>query len=214
VALAAALGSQTTTAMVQVELADAAAQTAVLYAAGQPMAAGIAPRADGFLKALARARLARTLGLVSALGALGAVIFLLWFFPRSAGPALRPLLDQDKLQGSWQVLAIEKVGQPREENPRMRFVFAGDQLTVVVVGTELQPMRVVLNPSQEPKTVDFTMQTGKILRAIYQLDGDSLQLCLDFDMAGTGGKRPTSFRPEAGGALLGLRREQPLPNRP
>jgi hypothetical protein len=52
-ALAAALGNQATAATVRAELADAAAQTAVHYAAGQPLAAGIATLADGFLKALA-----------------------------------------------------------------------------------------------------------------------------------------------------------------
>jgi hypothetical protein len=54
------------------------------------------------------------------------------------------------------------------------------------------------------------MFPGKTLLGIYQVDEDSLTLCLDFDPAETGGKRPTSFhtQPNAPGVnLFILRRE-------
>jgi RNA polymerase sigma factor (sigma-70 family) len=210
-ALAATLGSQATRAAVQADLAHAAVQTAARYAAAQPVATGVATLADGFLKALARSRLTRTLGWGLVLGALIALLLLLWFFPQTASS---PPSDQDRLQGTWQVVAIEKVDQPREDNPRTKGVFAGNQLTLVVTGIQLPPMQFVLHPSHNPRAVDFTMQSGKVLKGIYQVNGDSLLLCLDFDMAGRGGKRPASFRPEPGGALIVFRREQPLPARP
>jgi RNA polymerase sigma factor (sigma-70 family) len=213
-ALAAALGSQAATVAVRAELANAAIQAGLHYATGQPIAAGVARLADGFLKTLARGRLTFTLGLVSVLGAIVTVVFLLWFFPRSAGSALVPQSDQDKLQGSWQVVAVERVGGARGENPDMQFVFAGNQVTMVVRGNQSPPMDFVVDSSQEPKAVDFTTQGGTILRGIYQVDGESLQLCVDFDEARKGGKRPGSFRPEAGGALFVLRRWKPLSDRP
>jgi RNA polymerase sigma factor (sigma-70 family) len=212
-ALAAALGSQAATVAVRAELANAAVQAGLHYATGQPIAAGVARLADGFLKALARDRLTVTLGLVTVLGVIVTVVFLLWFFSRSAGLALVPQSDLDKLQGSWQVVAVERVGQARAENPGIQFVFAGNQVTMVVQGNQSPPMFFVLDPSQEPKAVDFTMQDGKSLLGIYQVDGESLQLCVDFDQAGKGGKRPTSFRPEGGGALFVMRREMPLLDR-
>jgi RNA polymerase sigma factor (sigma-70 family) len=204
--LAAVLGRHAAAATVRAELADAAVEAGVHYAAGQPVAAGVAAVADGFLKALAKARLLITLGLVSALGGVVAVVLLLWLLPRDtgpagapapAGPAPAPQADREKLQGSWQAVRIEKGGQP-PENPDLRFAFAGDQLTLIVAGIQTAPMRYVLDPSREPKAIDFTMPTGKILLGIYQLDGDSLKLCLDYDLAGVGGKRPATFRPPPG----------------
>jgi hypothetical protein len=45
------------------------------------------------------------------------------------------------------------------------------------------------------------------LQGIYQVDGDSLLVCLDYNLAGTGAKRPSAFRPPPGGVLFTLRRE-------
>jgi RNA polymerase sigma factor (sigma-70 family) len=210
-ALAAALESHAAGATVQAGLAKAAVHAGVRYGAGQPVAAGIAALADGFLKALSRARLTSGLGLVSALGLV--VVFLLWFPWRGAGPAASPEADREKLQGSWQVVSIEKVGQ-LEANPEMKFVFADNQLTLIVAGIRTPPMLFVLDPSQEPKAIDYSMPAGKVLRGIYQVDGDSLQLCLDYDVAGTGGKRPTAFRPQPDAPVLVLRRERAEPDRP
>jgi uncharacterized protein (TIGR03067 family) len=103
------------------------------------------------------------------------------------------------------------VGQGRGENPGVHFVFAGNQVSMVGRGNQAPPMRFVLDSSQEPKAVDFTTQDGAILRGIYQVDGESLQLCVDF---GEGGNRPASFRPEAGNTLFVMRREKALPGRP
>src|SRR5262249_39403214 len=160
------------TAAVRAELARAAVRTAVRFAAGQPVAAGVAALADGFLKALARARLNLTLGLASALGTTVAAVGLFWFSLRGAGPASRPPSDHDKLQGGWQVLAIDKAGRPREDNPGLQFVFAGDQVTWFAEGGAAPPMHFVLDPSREPKAVDFTTQTGQIFRGIYRVDGN------------------------------------------
>jgi RNA polymerase sigma factor (sigma-70 family) len=213
-ALTAALASQASPPAVRAELASAAVQTALHYASSQPPATGVARLADGFLKAQARARLTITLGLVAAVAALILVVLLLWFFVHRSGLAFPPQTDQDRLQGSWQVLAMEKAGQPRAENPGMQFVFAGNQLTLSAGGAPAPSMRFVLGSAQEPKAIDFTRPDGKVLRGLYQLDGDSLQVCLDFDQAGPGAKRPTSFRPEPGVTLFIMRREQPLPGRP
>jgi RNA polymerase sigma factor (sigma-70 family) len=202
-ALAAALGSPAVRAAEQAGLAEAAVQAGVRYAAGQPVAAGVAALADGFLKALIRARLTSALGLLSALGVV--VVFLLWFHSRDAVPAASLQAEREKLQGSWQVVSIEKVGQV-EANPDMRFVFTDNHLTLVIEGIHL-PMRFVIDPSQEPKAIDYTFPSGKVVRGIYRVDGDSLQLCLDYDLAGTGGTRPTAFRPQPDAPVLLLRRE-------
>jgi RNA polymerase sigma factor (sigma-70 family) len=223
--LMAVLGRHAAAAPVRAGLADAAVQAGVHYAAGQPVAAGVAALADRCLKATAKARLLITLGLVSALVVGVALVSLLWFPGRAAGPGdvqapaapvPAPQADQEKLQGNWQALAIEKGGQ-QPVAADLRFNFMGDQLTLVVAGTRAAPMRYVLDPSRDPKSIDFAMQNGKILLGIYQVDQDSLKVCLDYDLAGVGGKRPTSFRPPRGDpevCLFVFRRVQAQPGGP
>jgi uncharacterized protein (TIGR03067 family) len=99
----------------------------------------------------------------------------------------------------------------------MGFRFTGSQWTMSGPGFQGAPMPFVLDPSQEPKAIDLTMFPGKTLLGIYQVDGDSLTLCLDFDPAGTGGRRPTTFRTQPNAPdvnLFVLRREPARPGGP
>jgi RNA polymerase sigma factor (sigma-70 family) len=208
--LAAALGRHAAATPVRAGLAEAAVQMGLRYAAGQAVGAGVATLADGFLKALLRARLTITFGLVSALAVVVAVVCLLWYRSRGAGagnppaPAARavatPQAEREKLQGSWQVVGMERAGQqvPAQANQGFQgygFRFTGSRWTMSVPGgPPMAPMPFVLDPSQEPKAIDLTMFPGKTIPGIYQVDEDSLTLCVDFDPAGTGGKRPTTFR--------------------
>ena len=75
----------------------------------------------------------------------------------------------------------------------MGFRFTGDRWAMTVQGQQTPPMPFALDPSREPKAIDLTMMPGKTVLGIYQVDGDSLTLCVDFDPAGTGGQRPTTF---------------------
>jgi RNA polymerase sigma factor (sigma-70 family) len=222
--LAAALGHHAAARAVQAELAEAAVQTGLRYAAGQPVATGVAKLADGFLKAVFRARLTITVGLVSTFAVVVAVVGLLWYRSRGAGEgnppaptarvAATPQTEREKLQGSWQVVSMEKAGQRTpagQEFPGMGFRFSGDQWSMLVQGNQTPLMPCVLDPSQEPKAIDCTMLPGKTLLGIYRVEGDSLTLCLDFDPAGTGGKRPTTFRtqPDAPDVTLFVLRREP-----
>jgi RNA polymerase sigma factor (sigma-70 family) len=211
-ALATTLAGRATAEAVRTELAEAAIQAGVRYAAGQVVAACVASLADWFLRAILWTRLTNAFGLASAVGM--AVVVMIWWFARGGVPAPSPQTDLQKLQGSWQILRVEKVGLAPEEALVSRLVFIGNQWHMVVAGTQLPSVRFELDASHEPKAIDFALQSGKVLRAIYHLDGDSLQLCLDYDMAGAGGKRPVTFHPEPGGALWTLRREPPGPSGP
>jgi uncharacterized protein (TIGR03067 family) len=160
-------------------------------------------------------------GLVSALAVVVA-LFSLWFLPRGARPGGTPApaqlaqADQDKLQGGWQVVSIEKGGEALQTEG-MRFVFAGGELSLFIEGAQGQPEGYVLDPSQQPKAIDLSLPNGMVVRGIYQLDGDSFKLCLDQSPPGGGGKRPTVFRtqPDAPDTYLYvLRRERAGPGRP
>jgi uncharacterized protein (TIGR03067 family) len=218
---------------VQAGLAEAAAQMGLRYAAGQAVRAGVATLADGFIKALLRARLTITIGLVSALAVVVAVVCLLWYRSQGAGagntpaPAARavatPQTEREKLQGSWQVVGMEGASGPAEaqENQGFQgygFRFTGSRFSMSFPdGPPMALMPFVLDPSQEPKAIDLTMLPGRTLLGIYQVDGDSLRLCLDFDPAEDGGKRPTMFRTQPDApklTLFDLRREPVRPGGP
>ncbi len=225
--LTAALGHHAAATAVQVGLAEAAVQTGLRYAAGRAIGASVAMLADGFLKTLLRARLAIMVGLVSALALVVAVVCLLWYRSRGAGagntpaPAARVVAtletERQKLQGSWQVVAMEKAGQRAEGQQGVGFRFTGNQWAMSVQGRQTPLMPFVVDSSQEPKAIDFTTWNGKILLGIYQLDGDSLTLCVDYDLAGTGGKRPKAFHTQPNApdvTVFVLRREPARPGGP
>jgi RNA polymerase sigma factor (sigma-70 family) len=229
----AAVGHHAAATAVLAGLVEAAVQTGLRYAADKPVAAGVATLADWFLKTLLRARLIITLGLVSGVAVVVAVVCLLWYRSQGAGagntpgPAARvaatPQSEQEKLQGSWQVVGMERAGQLADAQANQGFQgfgfrFTGSRWTLSVPGgLPMAPMPFVLDPSQEPMAIDLTMFPGKTVLGIYQVDGDSLTLCVDFDPAGTGGKRPTSFRTQANAldvTLFVMRREPARPGGP
>jgi uncharacterized protein (TIGR03067 family) len=126
----------------------------------------------------------------------------------AAGPPVAPQAEQEKLQGSWQVLAVQMGGQ-KWPHERMRFDFAADKMTMLFgAGRLTPPMPYVLDPSQEPKAIDVN-SPGGVWRGIYELKGDSLTLCLNENPAG-GGNRPATFQAQPGAQgvyLYVLRRE-------
>jgi RNA polymerase sigma factor (sigma-70 family) len=215
--LAAALGRHAAGAAVPADLAVTAVRAGVRYAAGRPIGAGVADLADGFLKARALTRWAIA-GAAALAVLIGLVSVLPFLRPRAgpgggpasaAGPPVAPQAEQDKLQGNWRVEEVKMGGQdwPHE---RMRFEFAADKMTMLFGAARLTPpMPYVLDPSREPKTIDVN-SPGGVWRGIYELNGDSLKLCLNENPAG-GGDRPATFRapPGAQGVYLYLlRREQ------
>jgi RNA polymerase sigma factor (sigma-70 family) len=210
--LAAVLAYQATAAPVGGALAEAAVRAGVRYATGQPVAAGVAALADGFLKALARTRLTLAVGLMSALGIIVLILCLLWLRPRDAGarntpapgrpPTPSPQAEREKLQGDWRVVSVEKDGQALPDQG-MRFVFVGGEVTVFVQGFQAASMTYVLDPSPEPKAIDITSPVAGIWPGIYRGEGDSLRLCLD-QKPDTVRTRPTDFRTEPDGQSVFL----------
>ncbi len=227
--LAAALSHHAAATAVQMGLAETAIQVGLRYAAGQPIAMGVTTLADGFLKTLLRTRWSRVVALVSALAVVVGVVCLLWFRPWSAGSDGAPTLaarkaaaiqaERQKLQGSWRTdIRVEKGGPelPAGAVQEVRFIFQGSQWGLSVGGPQFRPLLqpFVLDPSQEPKAIDLTLPDGKVAHGIYQLDGDTLTLCVDYGSQRTGRPRPTTFRAQSDVNLHVLRREPAKPAGP
>jgi uncharacterized protein (TIGR03067 family) len=119
--------------------------------------------------------------------------------------------EADKLQGTWTAEkglldgtdVIEKVGN-------LQVIFSGDQ--IIFRGTEKgkpkeKKATFAIDPAQKPRAIDLTPPELKPneapARGIYELDGDTLRLCI----AGANRPRPTEFS-DKGQVLFTLKRKK------
>jgi uncharacterized protein (TIGR03067 family) len=119
--------------------------------------------------------------------------------------------EMKKFQGKWKQIAYERDGvtEPVDEpgwEPRV--TFTADEFVVTLADGSI-PIKGTyqLDPTREPKTVDWTdsigEDAGKTLLAIYSLDGDRLVFCAAYP----GHDRPTEFRTRPGQVLRVNQRE-------
>jgi RNA polymerase sigma factor (sigma-70 family) len=215
-ALAAALASESSAAAIRTGLADIATETAIRYVIGQPVAIEIVTLADAFLRAVLRAKLLVAAGLLSGLAIIVSLVVWLWFHPGAGQGTAAPTMmapskqaDQERLQGSWQVVVRQKGGLP-PEFPDLVYIFAGDHVTLSFGGLQGPAFPFALDVSQNPSAIDFTLPIGKVLHGIYQLDEDSWKLCLDMNPDGPS-KQPASMQPPPDApyvCLFAFRRER------
>jgi uncharacterized protein (TIGR03067 family) len=121
--------------------------------------------------------------------------------------------EMAKLQGTWKQIGYEREGvkEPIDDEagwaPRSTFV--GDTFVVTLADGTI-PIRGTykLDPTQSPKTVDWTdthgEDAGKTLLAIYRLDGDRFTFCAAYP----GQERPTVFSTGPGQVLRVHERER------
>ena len=116
---------------------------------------------------------------------------------RQAEPVGQGKGDRESIQGTWR--AERRIREGKEVPIEAKLVIAGDHFVVERSdGTEKRGT-FKLGPEETPKTIDLMDEDpgvrGKVGRAIYELDGETLRLCstssLDSD-------RPTSFESKEG----------------
>ncbi len=121
--------------------------------------------------------------------------------------------EMKKFQGTWKQIAYERDGvtEPRDEQGwEPKVTFAGDRFIVTLAdGSVIIKGTYRLDPTQEPKAVDWTdtfgADAGKTFPAIYSLEGDRLVFCA----ADPGQERPTGFTTKPGQVLRVSQREKP-----
>jgi len=101
--------------------------------------------------------------------------------------------EQEKLQGSWSVVAAEKDGAADDGIKNDKVVIAGDKLTIKKSGGDEEPVTFTIDPAKKPKTLDINSK-GQMILAIYELEGDNLKLCF----SRPGSERPTELATKAG----------------
>lgn len=87
--------------------------------------------------------------------------------------------DKDAVQGSWTFASGEHNGQPPTDDVKaMRLTFKDDRLTATLREEVKEEGKFRLDPAKKPKEMTFTPSQGKVVRGLYELDGDTLKLCL------------------------------------
>ena len=122
--------------------------------------------------------------------------------------------DRDRIQDTWVTISFEVNGQgaPPEAVKEIRTVFK-DKDYVQKKGDEvLEEGTFTLDPDKKPRQIDFTIgkgqDQGKDQFGIYELDGDTLKICV----AAPGAEvRPTEFKtgPESQTVLVVMKRVKP-----
>jgi uncharacterized protein (TIGR03067 family) len=119
--------------------------------------------------------------------------------PAPAGDAKADAVKKElaKLEGTWQLVSAETDGKkaPDEQVKQIKVVIKGDHHTVWFGDKALaKNVRFQIDPTQKPKTVDDTLDDGRMIHGIYELNGDTLRSCV----AAVGKDRPTEFAAKAG----------------
>lgn len=118
-------------------------------------------------------------------------------------PARAPS-DLDRLQGVWQLVAMERDGESAapEELTRDTATYEGNRITLRSGEKVRRRGIITLDPSRTPKAINTWDLDGpfedQTIPGIYELDGDTLRLCF----GGPGELRPRTFTTKGGQAFL------------
>ena len=103
--------------------------------------------------------------------------------------------DEDAIQGTWQVVAFDLGGGPNGPPPgeitKMKLIFKDGKVAAVRDGArDKDELDYKIDATAKPKAIDLTDQ-GRTMLAIYELDGDTLKMCM---AEGDKQPRPEEFK--------------------
>lgn len=112
--------------------------------------------------------------------------------------------DKAALQGTWKVTASESKGDkvPADELKNLYLLFRGNAILIREAGKTEDNFSFLLDPAKKVKEIDLTLkvgpQKGRIDRGIYEIDGNTLRICIQ---SNKDAPRPREFRSDAGSDL-------------
>jgi uncharacterized protein (TIGR03067 family) len=111
--------------------------------------------------------------------------------------------DLKDMEGTWIVAEAEAGGQKveSEELKAVTVKIAGDRYEVTTSGGK-ETGSLKLDAGLKPKTMDISPadgpNAGKLVKAIYEINGDTMRVCYTLD----DGARPAEFATTVSGTLL------------
>ncbi len=121
-------------------------------------------------------------------------------FSASAADDSAAKTDMVQLQGSWSMVSGSADGQevPKGMLADSKRFCKEDETTVTVGGQLIIKAKFSLDPSKEPKTIDYDVTDGptkgKKHLGIYELNGSTVKFCF----GAPGAERPTDFTSKPG----------------
>jgi uncharacterized protein (TIGR03067 family) len=112
--------------------------------------------------------------------------------------------DKAALQGTWKVTASESKGEkvPEADLKDLFLIIRGNAIFIREGGKTEENFSFLLDPLKKVKEIDVTLkvgpQKGRTDQGIYQIDGDTLKICIQ---SNKDSPRPREFRSPAGSDL-------------
>ena len=112
--------------------------------------------------------------------------------------------DKSALKGTWKVTASVSKGEKAtaDEIKDLFLIFRGDAILVREDGKAHENFSYTLDPAKKTKEIDLILkigsQKGRIDRGIYEIDGDTLRICIQ---SNKDSPRPGEFRSPAASDL-------------
>jgi uncharacterized protein (TIGR03067 family) len=111
--------------------------------------------------------------------------------------------ELEKLRGTWTLETRISGGKESKQAKALasQLRIDGSNWTVLIRGKALSADRIVLDPSQNPKTIDRISEPGGrkvVVRGVYKLQGDTLTVAV----APAGEARPKSFEAPKGSSTI------------
>ena len=115
--------------------------------------------------------------------------------PKKVDPVKK---EVKKLEGTWKLVGLERLGQEVKGSSLTLTITGNKYVAKTRTGVVLEEGTYQINPSRKLKTMTFSILSGKdkgsTQNALYELQGDTLKLCL----AQPGKDRPASFTTKTG----------------
>jgi RNA polymerase sigma-70 factor (ECF subfamily) len=177
----------------------------------------VAALTEGVLRAMLRTKLTTIAAGVLAVTLTAAAVGVAAYHPAAGGPVFaaaaddKPKADKDKLDGTWVAESGEHGGKKAAEEfvQKCKIVIAGDKITLagLVRGEKEDGVEGTfkVDPTAKPKTIDISLANREDVVGIYELDGDTLKVCL---VESKGNTRPTEFGGTGQQVLIVLKRSK------
>ena len=133
--------------------------------------------------------------------------------PATPDPAAVAQADMDRLQGEWQCVAWTYNGRDDHDRGKsFHTSYAGNRLTLWENDKQYRHGLVTLDPQRSPKAMNTWDLDGsgadRTNRGIYEIDGDTLRICIALD-ASTDRPKEFTCEPNSRRLLVVYQRRKP-----
>jgi uncharacterized protein (TIGR03067 family) len=123
------------------------------------------------------------------------------------------MTDREKLKGTWQAVSGEVNGKPLADDflKNYKAVFTEDKVKMSATDDKGEGTYTI-DQTKKPKTIDIRISDKEKAIGIYEVDGDTLKLCMMEDKDGNA--RPTDFAGKDKAILIEFKRQATEPKEP